>query len=817
MKILFVIFITLTFSTLLSQPKPGDVFREYMWYNSTGDGGGSLRVGGNLDYGGGWLSHATNLDLVDAIKAEIVIEKLESHTGTHGLKINMNDKGWITFPEADKIPFHQKNYHHHTYPVVSIPLTSLNQGTDNKFRLQITAVRDHWDQNLIYGVHIRVYYNPSLKAHPTGQITSPLAGEKLGDLVTLQSSVTPNGSNIQKVQYIGKYEDVNYEGDGVYRQWHYHYFKGNLMHNLGNSSSSPFSANWATTWIPDQLYSFEVAARIIDQTGMIYFTEPVSNLQLDRPNNSIVLIKPYDVPRQWVTRASRRQEKIFIRSDLERVTAAQMLWTSWGPGHSEGIMINEKFVFHKEGQAHRYTFHRKNITPLSVFEENENIVMTEASASGHHGMEVQWPGIMFLLNTDFSSLPKTAPSSPDSLIAELVETGLKINWKDNANNERGFIIERRIDGGSYSVIGKTNWVQRTSFIDSTFDEAIHYAYRVLAFNDYGTSASEEITLATPSHTTFLNFKESSQYLPKVNWLEFAGFYYLEDYKGLGGESGVLKTVPNRPNTSSYIGKSFSFSESNSITQRINLRTTSIKTKGIEAFKFGLISVGGDELDLESSDSSFVAFVLKVSKNENTWRMYSYNKTSSTNYEILDSTSNTIEPKGWYNLNIVWNKSEDNSISYEVTLGHNDLQLSGSVANTSLFSDDSIYVAVEANDKGGVDAIDNFFIYSQTEPLTDIEDELFGRGIPENFNLSQNYPNPFNPETTIKYSLPSSGFVKLDIFNILGQKVKTLINGIKSAGTYNVNWNASSLPSGVYFYSLNFNNNQQAVKKMLLLK
>ena len=89
-------------------------------------------------------------------------------------------------------------------------------------------------------------------------------------------------------------------------------------------------------------------------------------------------------------------------------------------------------------------------------------------------------------------------------------------------------------------------------------------------------------------------------------------------------------------------------------------------------------------------------------------------------------------------------------------------------------------------------------------------------LPKEFSLSQNYPNPFNPSTNIEFSLPEQSIVRLTIFNMLGQKVATLANERKEAGVYTVNWNASSVASGVYFYRLNVGN-KVFTKRMMLIK
>jgi photosystem II stability/assembly factor-like uncharacterized protein len=86
----------------------------------------------------------------------------------------------------------------------------------------------------------------------------------------------------------------------------------------------------------------------------------------------------------------------------------------------------------------------------------------------------------------------------------------------------------------------------------------------------------------------------------------------------------------------------------------------------------------------------------------------------------------------------------------------------------------------------------------------------------NFCLQQNYPNPFNPSTTIKYSIPEDGFVKLAVYNMLGEEVATIVSNVQKAGRYEVNFKASGLASGVYVYRIEAAN-YTASKKLVLMK
>ena len=98
-------------------------------------------------------------------------------------------------------------------------------------------------------------------------------------------------------------------------------------------------------------------------------------------------------------------------------------------------------------------------------------------------------------------------------------------------------------------------------------------------------------------------------------------------------------------------------------------------------------------------------------------------------------------------------------------------------------------------------------------ITDVSDNSQH---PNEFRLYNNYPNPFNPTTIIRYSIPEASFTSIRIYNELGKEVSALVNETKSAGTYEVEFNASNLSSGVYYYKLQAGSFTET-KKMILTK
>ncbi|HOM66387.1 MAG TPA: T9SS type A sorting domain-containing protein, partial [Ignavibacteriales bacterium] len=103
----------------------------------------------------------------------------------------------------------------------------------------------------------------------------------------------------------------------------------------------------------------------------------------------------------------------------------------------------------------------------------------------------------------------------------------------------------------------------------------------------------------------------------------------------------------------------------------------------------------------------------------------------------------------------------------------------------------------------------------------IKDEVLGVQVvdnvkPASYVLEQNYPNPFNPTTNIKFALTNAGFTTLKVYDMLGREVATLVNENLAAGTYNVNFDAANLTTGIYVYELR-SGSVKLSKKMMLVK
>lgn len=217
--------------------------------------------------------------------------------------------------------------------------------------------------------------------------------------------------------------------------------------------------------------------------------------------------------------------------------------------------------------------------------------------------------------------------------------------------------------------------------------------------------------------------------------------------------------------------------------------------------------------------------------ENRWKISITNKRlrwtlkSNTGIKDLDSETELVI-NTLYNVTVLYNGSD-----FEIYINGNldaFTEFSGSILTTpiSLMIGQVLPGNTQYNFKGVLDDIRiyNYALsYNNIQSLYDfvnnVEDELDNQ-TPQQFNLVQNYPNPFNSQTKIKFEIPISSKIRVDIFNILGQKVRTLLNDQKEPGYYSINWNGQNdfgeaVNSGIYLLKLSSELYSSAMKMVLL--
>jgi hypothetical protein len=121
-------------------------------------------------------------------------------------------------------------------------------------------------------------------------------------------------------------------------------------------------------------------------------------------------------------------------------------------------------------------------------------------------------------------------------------------------------------------------------------------------------------------------------------------------------------------------------------------------------------------------------------------------------------------------------------------------------------------------------VDNGYVYLADKnslmifelPPVGVNDQTGNSVVPSTFHLEQNFPNPFNAKTAINYQLPHPSRVRLEVFDLLGRKVVTLVDGRQKAGYWSVSWEASKVSSGIYFYKLTCGDFTE-VRRMTVLK
>ena len=398
---------------LPAQWQPGAVYREYTFVTPEG-GEAFLRVGGRYGYRSqpgklplelqedDQLIIPEAIDLENAVRAEVTLEKVLSHEDSRNLRISVNGHAPIPVPEPEFIPSPQTEYMYHTDLTVPVPLAQLTDGEPIRFALALdTTQRWNWPQNVFYAVTFRVYY-PT--AAPSDR-HEPASAPKLADVlnpVPARSylSLTDLPEDAVAADYILVGRDVDWSGRGIQNRHHWQTLRGEPHHILGHSTDAAghFAVEWDTEWLPDQ-ENLGVQARVRTADGKYHVTEVTDGLYLAPRPYRVLAYTPGPAPRNWVTRSGEFSQTISVPDSVQHATALQLAWVSWSPCYSNGLFLNDHLIWDRTDDCYVFATHAPTYDGLEVkyLQQGENTLRTALTPLFRgqmvHGMEVQWPGI----------------------------------------------------------------------------------------------------------------------------------------------------------------------------------------------------------------------------------------------------------------------------------------------------------------------------------------------------------------------------------------------------------------------------------------
>ncbi|MCZ7601670.1 MAG: T9SS type A sorting domain-containing protein [Melioribacteraceae bacterium] len=427
-------------------------------------------------------------------------------------------------------------------------------------------------------------------------------------------------------------------------------------------------------------------------------------------------------------------------------------------------------------------------------------ILLFALFSVYNYAQISINSVTFSYTQNFNSLSSVDNSTGNVWSDNSTITG----WYSNQTEYRG-------DDGATTAGSLYSWGTASDpdrALGSLASSGNTYLYAVRFVNNSGTTITSipltytgeqwRVTTAGAQSLVF-SYQINAVDISSGSWTEVAALNFTSPQHSSGSSTAIDgNNVANRQTLSTTL--SLTLNDGDEIWFRISDTDDSGSDHGlgIDDFQFNPDS---DPLPVELK--SFSAEYVNNSVQLN-WETAT--ETNNAGFEVQRQNSESgTQNSDWEVLTFIPGHGTTNSQKYY------------SYVDSDLPNADKVSYRLRQIDNDGTDA------YSKTVEVdlggvTSVEDEMQFE-----FALEQNYPNPFNPVTTINFTLPNVGTThelslqaKLTVYNLLGQEVRTLVNEAKPAGSYQIQFDASDLPSGIYFYSLTYGNHIQT-RKLALLK
>ncbi len=799
-------FATVNAQRLLRGPQPGDIYREYTQAMLTYADWRVIDPNAPNPAAQTYLPNSVQYlnvaDLQGAVRAEVQIDLWGGHAGTTAKQIRFNNNSWLPILELRTTPGLGECFLSYYNATVDIPLSHLVEGTNsfegtNAGQICYDFGWGQWGMN---SVVVRVYYDSS-KVHPTGAITSVASKGTVPENPTIVASASsPFGIN--KVELVGYYEQYDTDGDGVYLDWQYNYHRRRnetvltIKNHIGTATSPPYSAVWNTDLVPDQvLGGVGFAARIRDNNGVYYMTAAIESVSLIRSGKSVKLYKPYNMPENCELRVGKTKTANFSipgGSNLADATAATFWLSSFNgldvqiqPGEAHWVKVNN-YTLPLFGDDHFCSLDLVSFPP-SALVTGENTVEFYSESQGT-GMMFHWPGPGITVRYTGAGYGSPKPPTPALVSPSNNNTTqpltVTLRWRP-AITASAYRLQVSTDSTFGTVVLDDSTIVDTLKQVTNLQPFTKYFWRVRAKNagmsgDFTSAWNFTTFVLVPTQISPANNATDVSSNPTLVWSTMAGAlaYRLQ--------VGIDQTFAG----------GLVFDDS-------TLVDTSKAVSGLSFNTVYYWRVAG------KTGAGIGPF-------SPTWMFQTLTPAPGTVTLVGPANDNTAPGDS---VAFFWRK-QAGATKYWWELGFDSLfvfrQFDTTLTDTvkgfkGLVNNHVYFWKVRAGNAGG------WGPFSVTRRLNTLfTDVAETRGLPTEVRLHNNYPNPFNPSTRIDYELPRESHVSLVVYNMLGEQVALLVDGVKTAGYHRVSFDAGNLASGVYFYRLTAGE-VTVMKKMALLK